>query len=196
VKDDHTQQRLIRQAREGDTDAMDQLLQGHFRSAYNLAFRLTGNYDDAQDVLAEAFLRVYNALPRFRGDAHFSTWLYRIVMNVFLDERKKQRLRRHESLEAMIQLADSQVELQIEDESPGPMETLERGEEAEIVQRAVLTLPESQRLMIALYHFQNQTYEEIAAITSLPIGTVKSRLNRARLALRGKLHEQRELLGR
>lgn len=196
MKDDHTQQRLIRQAREGDTDAMDQLLQGHFRSAYNLAFRLTGNYDDAQDVLAEAFLRVYNALPRFRGDAHFSTWLYRIVMNVFLDERKKQRLRRHESLEAMIQLADSQVERQIEDESPGPMETLERGEEAEIVQRAVLTLPESQRLMIALYHFQNQTYEEIAAITSLPIGTVKSRLNRARLALRGKLHEQRELLGR
>ena len=196
MKDDHTQQRLIRQAREGDTDAMDQLLQGHFRSAYNLAFRLTGNYDDAQNVLAEAFLRVYNALPRFRGDAHFSTWLYRIVMNVFLDERKKQRLRRHESLEAMIQLADSQVERQIEDESPGPMETLERGEEAEIVQRAVLTLPESQRLMIALYHFQNQTYEEIAAITSLPIGTVKSRLNRARLALRGKLHEQRELLGR
>lgn len=196
MEDKSYEKHLLRLAREGDNDAIDQLLQEHFKSIYNLAYRLTGNYDDAQDVISEAFLRVYNALPRFRGDANFSTWLYRIVMNVFLDERKKRRLRQHDSLEAMVQLDEGEVQRQIEDDSPGPIEAIERGEEAVIVQRAVLALPEAQRTMIALYHFQELSYEEIAAIMKLPIGTVKSRLNRARLALKSKLQGQRELLGR
>ena len=196
MEDKSYEKHLLRLAREGDNDAIDQLLQEHFKSVYNLAYRLTGNYDDAQDVISEAFLRVYNALPRFRGDANFSTWLYRIVMNVFLDERKKRRLRQHDSLEAMVQLDEGEVQRQIEDDSPGPIEAIERGEEAVIVQRAVLALPEAQRTMIALYHFQELSYEEIAAIMKLPIGTVKSRLNRARLALKSKLQGQRELLGR
>lgn len=196
MEDKSYEKHLLRLAREGDNDAIDQLLQEHFKSIYNLAYRLTGNYDDAQDVISEAFLRVYNALPRFRGDANFSTWLYRIVMNVFLDERKKRRLRQHDSLEAMVQLDEGEVQRQIEDDSPGPVEAIERGEEAVIVQRAVLALPEAQRTMIALYHFQELSYEEIAAIMKLPIGTVKSRLNRARLALKSKLQGQRELLGR
>ena len=196
MEDKSYEKHLLRLAREGDNDAIDQLLQEHFKSIYNLAYRLTGNYDDAQDVISEAFLRVYNALPRFRGDANFSTWLYRIVMNVFLDERKKRRLRQHDSLEAMVQLDEGEVQRQIEDDSPGPVEAIERGEEAVIVQRAVLALPEAQRTMIALYHFQELSYEEIAAIIKLPIGTVKSRLNRARLALKSKLQGQRELLGR
>lgn len=186
---------LIRRARAGDQTAMDELVQRHYRTVFNLAYRLSGNYDDAQDIVSEAFIRVHNALPNFRGDASFSTWLHRIVRNVFLDERKKQRIRTHSSLEEMVELEDSSVSRQIVDPAPGPQFAVEQDERAAIIQQAVVTLPENQRLMIGLYHFQHRSYEEIAEIMDLPIGTVKSRLNRARLALKNKLSGARELLG-
>ncbi len=185
---------LIRRARAGDRQALDDLVRRHYRNVFNLAYRLCNNYDDAQDIVTEAFIRVHNALPSFRGDANFSTWLYRIVKNVFLDERKKQRIRTHSSLEDMVELEDSSVSRQVEDPRPGPDWQVERHERAGMVQQAVLALPKNQRLMIGLYHFQHLSYEEIAEIIDLPIGTVKSRLNRARLALKNKLSADRELL--
>lgn len=185
---------LVRRARAGDHAAMEALVQRHYRSVYNLAYRLSNDYDNAQDIVSEAFIRVHNALPNFRGDAHFTTWLYRIVKNVFLDERKKQRIRSHSSLEEMVELEDNSVARQIEDPTPGPEWQVERHEHARLVQEAVLTLTPTQRLMIGLYHFQHRSYEEIAEIMDLPIGTVKSRLNRARLALKNKLNPSRELL--
>ncbi len=185
---------LIRRARAGDRLAEEALVTRHYRNVYNLAYRLTRNPDEAHDITQEAFIRVHNALPNFRGDANFTTWIFRIVRNVFLDERKKQRVRQHSSLEDMVELEDSQVSRQIEDPRPGPDWTVERQEVSAIVHEAVLELPELPRLMIALYHFQHRSYEEIAEILELPIGTVKSRLNRARLALKNKLACDRELL--
>jgi RNA polymerase sigma-70 factor (ECF subfamily) len=185
---------LVRRGRSGDRQAMDDLMRRHYRNVYQLAFRLSNNYDDAQDIVSEAFIRVCNALPSFRGDANFSTWLYRIVKNVFLDERKKQRIRNHSSLEEMVELEDNSVARQVEDPRPGPEWQVERHERADLVQRAVMSLPKNQRLMIALYHFQHCSYDEIADVMGLPIGTVKSRLNRARLALKSKLNPSRELL--
>jgi RNA polymerase sigma-70 factor (ECF subfamily) len=174
---------------------MNQLILAYHKHVFNLAFRLTNNYDDAQDVAQEAFIRVFNSIGSFRGDANFSTWLYRIVTNVFLDERKKQRVREHSSLDEYLDLEDSSVARQIEDPSPGPEDAVEQRERNELVGAAVRDLPENQRVMIALYHFQSRSYEEIAEIMNLPIGTVKSRLNRARLALKEKLAGSRELLG-
>ena len=185
---------LVRRARAGDPNVMEELVQRHYRNVFNLAFRLSGNYDDAQDIVSEVFIRVHNALPSFRGDAHFTTWLHRIVKNVFLDDRKKQRVRNHASLEEMVDLEDSSVSRQVEDPTPGPEWLVERQERSDLVQRAVLALPENQRLMIVLYHFRQRSYEEIAEIMGLPIGTVKSRLNRARQALGNKLGGARELL--
>lgn len=186
---------IIQRARQGDERALDALVQRYWKAVYNLAYRLCGNPDDASDIVQETFLRVYHALPNFRGDANFSTWLYRIVTNVFLDERKKQRVRAHSSLEELVDLEDSSVARQIQDPTPGPEIITLHTERAEIIQKAVLALPANQRLMIGLYHFQNRSYEEIAEILQLPIGTVKSRLNRARLALKNKLMGERELLG-
>jgi RNA polymerase sigma-70 factor (ECF subfamily) len=94
----------------------------------------------------------------------------------------------------MVELEDSSVSRQIEDPNPGPGWMVERQEQADLIRHAVLALPKNQRLMIALYHFQHRSYEEIAEVMGLPIGTVKSRLNRARLALKNKLHPSRELL--
>lgn len=187
---------LVRWTREGSSDAEDALVRRHYKKVFNLAYRLSSDHDRAQDIAAEAFIRVHNALPNFRGDANFTTWLYRIVYNVFLDDRKKQRLRNHASLDDMIDLDESTVTRQVEDPSPGPQALVEESERSSLLRRAVEALSPQQRAMIAMYHFQHMSYEEIAEAMTLPIGTVKSRLNRARLSLRSKLAENRELLER
>ena len=138
-------------------------------------------------------MRAWNNLKSFRGDAQFSTWLYRIVTNVFLDDRKKKRARPHRSLDDELALGESSVEQQYADPAPGPAEIAEGDERRVILHNAIGSLPENQRAMVVLYHSQGLSYEEIAEITGQPMGTVKSRLNRARLALRDRLHGVAEL---
>jgi RNA polymerase sigma-70 factor (ECF subfamily) len=184
---------LIERCKRGDLAAFNDLVRKYEKQVYNFAYRLTGNYDDANDVAQDAFLRVFNAIGSFRGDSSFSTWLFRITTNVFLDERKKAKAHPQSSLDEYMELGESSVARQIEDPSPTPEAVLEESERALILQKAVSDLPEYQRAMVTLYHGQQKSYEEIAEIMDLPIGTVKSRLNRARLALKEKLSGIREL---
>jgi RNA polymerase sigma-70 factor (ECF subfamily) len=184
---------IIERCKRGDLAAFNELVKKYEKQVYNFAYRLTGNYDDANDVAQEAFLRVYNAINSFRGDASFSTWLFRITTNVFLDERKRARAHPHSSLDEYVDLEESSVSRQIEDTSPTPDLVTEGKERAEILQDAIQSLPEYQRAVVTLYHTQQKSYEEIAEIMDQPIGTVKSRLNRARLALKEKLTPLREL---
>ena len=184
---------LIERCKRGDLAAFNDLVRKYEKQVYNFAYRLTGNYDDANDVAQDAFLRVFNAIGTFRGDASFSTWLFRITTNVFLDERKRAKAHPHTSLDEYLELDESSVARQIEDPSPTPEAVLEQSERALLLQQAIGGLPEYQRAMVTLYHGQQKSYEEIAEIMDLPIGTVKSRLNRARLALKEKLAGIREL---
>ena len=184
---------LIERCKRGDLAAFNDLVRKYEKQVYNFAYRLTGNYDDANDVAQDAFLRVFNAIGSFRGDASFSTWLFRITTNVFLDERKRAKAHPQASLDEYLELGESSVTRQIEDPSPTPEAVLEESERAQILSNAVSDLPEYQRAMVTLYHGQQKSYEEIAEIMDLPIGTVKSRLNRARLALKEKLSGLREL---
>ena len=178
---------LIARCKQGDKDAFDSLIRSYERKVYNYAFRLCGNYDLANDVASEAFIRVYNSLGSFRGDSSFITWLFRITTNVYLDEKKRQRSRPQESLDEMLELDESTVVRQIEDPSPGPQARAEGHERTALLQKAISSLPDYQRMMIVLYHTEGRSYEEIAVTLDLPIGTVKSRLNRARLSLREQL---------
>jgi len=180
---------LIERSRRGDAAAFDTLVRRYEKSLYNTAYRLTGSYDDASDLAQEAFVRAWNNLRSFRGDASFSTWLYRIVTNAFLDERKRRRARPQRSLEEAL-TADAR---QFEDPGPSPQDRVEERERRQILEQAIAGLPPPQRVLIVLYHTENRSYEEIAAILSLPMGTVKSRLNRARLALKNKLAPVAEL---
>lgn len=184
---------IIERCKQGDLAAFNELVKKYEKQVYNFAYRLTGNYDDANDIAQEAFLRVYNAIGSFRGDASFTTWLFRITTNVFLDDRKRARAHPHSSLDEYLDLEESSVARQIEDPSPSPEALTEEKERAQILQKAIGSLPEYQRAMVTLYHTQQKSYEEIAEIMDLPIGTVKSRLNRARLALKEKLSPLREL---
>ncbi|MBC8141344.1 MAG: sigma-70 family RNA polymerase sigma factor [Armatimonadetes bacterium] len=184
---------LIERSRKGDLDAFDKLVKQYEKSVFNTAYRLSGSYDDASDIAQEAFVRAWNNLKSFRGDAQFSTWIYRIVTNVFLDDRKKKRARPHRSLEDEIALDESSVERQYADPAPGPADLAEGDERRHLLNRAIYSLPEAQRAIVVLYHAQGLSYEEIGEITGQPMGTVKSRLNRARLALRDRLSGFAEL---
>lgn len=178
---------LIERSRQGDRKAFDQLVAKHQQRAYQYAYRLTRDPEEASDVVAESFIRMFKALDNFKGDSAFTTWMYRIATNCFLDIRKKKKSKPAISLEATVQTNDGEVSYQFEDKNASPHEEAERNETMAAVQSAIELLPEYQRAIIMMYHGEMQSYEEIAESLNLPIGTVKSRLNRARLSLRNLL---------
>lgn len=186
---------LIQRCKQGDRSAFDDLIRCYERRVYNYAYRLCGRYDDANDLASETFVRVFNSVNSFRGDSSFITWLFRIVTNVYLDDKKRKRSRPAESLDEMLELEESTVVRQIEDTAPTPPQKAESTERTEIIQRAIESLPDYQRMMIVLYHSEGRSYEEIAEVLKLPIGTVKSRLNRARMSLRQLLIPLQEHFG-
>jgi RNA polymerase sigma-70 factor, ECF subfamily len=184
---------LILRAQQGDRAAFDGLVAMHYRRAFQFAMRLCGDPDDAADLVAETFIRVYRAIGQFRSAATFSTWLFRILSNVYLDLHRKQKARKHVSIEESIEAEEGDMQRQFPDPSAGPDEIAVTEERKAALLRAIRQLPEIHRMMILLFHTEGKTYEEIAEIVGLPIGTVKSRMNRARLSLRGILEQQMEL---
>lgn len=192
-KSAHDENIVIERCKKGDLSAFDELVRRYEKPVYNFAYRMAGNYDDASDIASEALIKVFNAIGSFRGDASFTTWLYRIVTNVYLDHRKRRRGRGDVSLDEYLELDEGSVPRQVVDTAPTPSEEFEIRARNDALMRAVGELPEYQRMMVLLFHGQGLSYEEIAEIMSLPIGTVKSRLNRARLALREILKPTLEL---
>ncbi len=184
---------LIERAQKGDESAFDTLVRKHEARAYQYAYRLTRNAEEAADVVSEAFVRAFNALQNFKGQSAFTTWLYRILTNCFLDVRKRDRNRPTVPLESPFRTDEGELERQVADTADTPHEEAERSERERRIEAAVATLPEYQRAMIVMYHGEMMSYEDIAAALDLPIGTVKSRLNRARLSLREILKKNEEL---
>lgn len=177
---------LVAKARRGDTAAFESLVAQYEKKVYNLAYRLTSNHDDASDIAQEAFIRVYTSLAGFKGDSSFATWLTRIVYNVCYDELRKRKRQRTTSLDEPATIEDETIERQVADSADGPAEELERKETRAMVQQGIMSLDETYRAVIVLRDLQGYTYEEIARITGLELGTVKSRLNRARHQLKEK----------
>lgn len=185
---------LIERCKGGDRSACDDLIRKYERRAYQYAFRLTSNPEEAADIVADAFIRVYNALQNFKGNSAFTTWLYRILTNCYLDLRKREKTRQHASFDAAIQIeGGAERERQFEDTGPGPVELTESGARETLIARALKAMPEYQQAMLVMYHVESLSYEEIGEALDLPLGTVKSRLNRARLALRELLMQDEEL---
>lgn len=184
---------LIRRAQTGDRAAFNALVRKYEERAYKYAYRLTRDPEEAADVVAESFVRAYNAIKNFRSKSTFTTWLYRILTNCFLDLKKKDKGRFDVSLDASLASEETEVFRQIEDPGASPHEAAVSAERERRIERALTRLPEFQRAMVVMYHVEMMTYEEMAAALDLPVGTVKSRLNRARLNLRELLEKHGEL---
>lgn len=184
---------LVKRCQQGDRAGFDELVRRHYALAYNIAYRMLGDHDRAADATQAAILRAYRAVPRFRHDASFSTWLYRIVTNVCLDQ-----LRRHERGARSLTLVgdDDEAaldEMEIRDDSGDPAAAAEQQERQELVQRALLRLAPDHRAVLVMYDLSGLSYEEVAGALDIPLGTVKSRLNRARHALKQELEAHTEL---
>lgn len=186
-------QMLIERAQKGDREALNELVSDYQERAYRYAYRLTNNPDLAADVVADAFVRINSALKNFRGQSAFGTWLYRIVTNCYLDRKKRDKESKNLSLDQSVQTGGGEIERQFEDEADGPAEIAERNAREAAVQNALAQMPEYQQAMLVMYHVESLSYEDIAETLDLPIGTVKSRLNRARVALRDILSQNSEL---
>lgn len=178
---------LVQQAQCGNADAFAELVHTHERFVYNLALRMVGNQPEAEDLAQEAFVRAWMALPNFRGQAQFRTWLYRIATNLCYN--RLPGLRRE-----IAEVGDDCLEDALCDEvlHIGPAEHLEGEEERAYLQQAIEGLPESYRLLVTLRYQQDLPYEEIAQVVNLPLGTVKTGLFRAKQQLREALRSYQE----
>ena len=167
---------LVAAARRGDAEAYGSLVRKHQDRLCCSLRHMCGTIDDAHDAAQEAFLRAYLNLDRFTGASAFYTWLYRIAVNVVISARRRRRP--HCSLEASAESSDRSEESD---------ERLLREERVEQVQRALQTLTAEHRIILVLRELDDCNYDEIAGILCIPIGTVRSRLHRARLELRDRL---------
>ena len=175
---------LVAQSLRGDTSAFGELVLRHQDRLYNTVYRLLDNADDAQDVVQEAFLNAYQSLRLFKGDAQFFTWLYRIAVNSAISLRRKRRVVLTTDTPPAGRLALEPVD---ESEVTNPGHALERAEDERRLQDALNRLTPEYRAVLVLKEIEGLKYEEIAATLQVPIGTVRSRLHRARLELRDQL---------
>lgn len=178
---DRDEARWIDRARRGDERAFARLVRRHGPFAYTLALRTLGDRVEAEDVAQEAFVRAWQAMPRFRVDGRFSTWLYRIVVNLCYDRAPRMR----QSLASMPIEADDLRQV----DRPAPEATLISQEIRRTIHTSIDELPEPYRLLIALRHLDHMSYAEIAQITGMPIGTVKTGIHRGRRRLKEALIE-------
>jgi RNA polymerase sigma-70 factor (ECF subfamily) len=170
----------VKRVQRGDANAFEILLQRHQKATFNLVYRLLGDYDEAAEVAQEVFLSAYKSIRQFRGDANFSTWLYRIAFNHASTRRKSLNIaqQRHLPLDGIEIIGDGVVD---------PAKSLEQKEIQERVQQALNGLDHDDAIIILLRDLQDVPYEEVAQMLDVPVGTVKSRLHRARQALKARL---------
>lgn len=185
---------LLKRSKDGDIQAFEQLIENYQTKVFNIALRIIGNYDDANDLAQEVFLRVYKSIKSFKGESSFSTWIYKITKNVCLDEIRKRRNKNVISLDEEIKLNSGEVTRQVESSDDTPDVALEKSEMKDLINKAISELSDEHRVVIVLRDIQGFSYEEIAKIIDCPEGTVKSRINRARKALKKILKSKRELL--
>jgi RNA polymerase sigma-70 factor, ECF subfamily len=172
---------LIAKALSGREDGFEELVRRYQRPITNYVFRMLNDYDASLDVTQEVFIKVYNSLQRYSSEYKFSTWLYRIAHNAAIDYIRR-RSPNQQSIET--ENKDGVYQLQIESQEPNPEQERERSEWRTEIESVVKCLPAVYRELILLRHAQDLSYDEIAEITSLPLGTVKNRLFRAREMMR------------
>jgi len=170
---------LIQQAQRGDRAAMTELITSQQRYVYSVAMSLMRSPTDAADLTQEAFIRLMRALPSYRGETRFTTWLYRLVVNLGLDELRR-RSRRGDSITLDAEEAPDPPDPSVWTD---PVVQAVNEEDAARVRSAVATLPVSQRLALTLYYFEDLSYEEIAQVMGVPLNTVKSYIHRGKARL-------------
>ena len=175
-------QQLVTASKRGDQDAFAQLVQRYQRRIFNLVYRMLQQYEEASEITQETFLAAWQGLPSFRGDARFATWLYRIAYNCALKQLETRK--RDWALQAALQAEQA---LEGEDTYKRADAQIDEHERQAFVQEHLSRLPAKYRAVLILRHLQDMTYEEMAEILTMPVGTIKTHLFRARNLLKQRL---------
>lgn len=180
--------KVLQRAKEGDRKAFEEIYQLYHRRIYNAVYGMLSDADDAQDVTQDVFIRLHDALPTLRADEAFSTYLYRIALNLCRDRARRKKRVRFQSMDTPRADSEGDVEpMEFPDAGKLPEELLTGDELQNRVREAVQTLSEDHRAVIMMHHFQGMEVNDIARILDVPSGTVKSRLARGRDQLHRKL---------
>ena len=186
-----TDEELVDRSRGGDVDSFNQLILRWERPIYALAYRVIGREEDARDVCQETFLRAYRALPGFKGEAKFSSWVYRIALNLCRDWIRKQRRNPVQQMPDDVDVLDAAAATE-------PSESVEdlvaRRELTAVVELAMAALPEEQRTAIILKEYHGMTFQEIADLQGCPLSTVKTRLYQGLSVLRRQLERHGQVV--
>ncbi len=181
---------LIKRCKAGDREAFNEIIGNYQKKVINIAYHFLGNYTEAIDLTQDAFIRAYLSIRRFRQDSSFYTWLYRITVNLCknrLKYRKRHGFYQKRSLDEPLELEEGSVRLDLATGKPSPRESLESKEKISLIRQAIDSLEETQRTVLILRDREMMRYEEIARVLKCEVGTVKSRLHRAREILKEKL---------
>jgi len=181
---------LVKKAQKNDLSAFEELLRLYQNKVYALCNHLTGNCDDAQDLAQEAFIRAYRAIGSFRNEADFGTWLHRITVNVWLNSKRKKNGQAPVSLDEPYRGDDGgELQREVAAEDGDPLQALEEKEFRSLVRVALKSLSEEHRAVLVLREIEGYNYEEISRLLDCSLGTVKSRLSRAREAMKHRMTE-------
>lgn len=178
------EERLLEKARQGDQEAFGELVRLYEKKVYALTLRMCKNPDDAAEAAQDAFLAAWQGLKFFRGEASFSTWLYRLASNACVDLLRKEQRR---AAAAGPSLNDEETYIDVADDTPGPQELAERSELREQIEEGLRSLTPEHREVLILRELHQLSYDEIAETLDLDSGTVKSRISRGRKSLRNFL---------
>src|SRR5438552_8716250 len=180
---DSEDRELVEQFARGDSHAFDAIVQRYEQRVYAIALRMTGNIEDARDAMQDVFISALRALRSFRGDAQLSTWIHRVAVNASLDVLRKRKRHVAQPLEEAGERPSEDI---------GPEDAAARAARAVEVQRALQAVSEEHRAVLVLHDLQDLDYAETAAALDIPVGTVKSRLHRARIEMAALLGHLRE----
>ncbi|KAF1086034.1 ECF RNA polymerase sigma factor SigW [Sporotomaculum syntrophicum] len=176
---------LVEKSQKGDTKAFEQLVILYQDKIYMLCYQLSGNYADAQDLAQNVFIKAYRALPGFRNEADFGTWLHRIAVNLSINERRKRKPDVY--LDNPVQTAEGEMPRLVASDVEDPEIAYENKEFRNMVRNALQELSPEHRTVLVLREMQGYSYDEIATMLDCSLGTVKSRINRGRQSLKEKI---------
>ncbi|RTE08412.1 RNA polymerase sigma factor [Paenibacillus whitsoniae] len=189
-----TDEQLIVQVRQGYAEAYRILIERHQRYIYTLVYRIVGHKETAEDLTQDVFVKLFRSLPNFRGDAKFTTWLYRMTMNLVTDYKRAQKRRPYVALLDKMKGWFGETREQ-------PEEALLRRDEQQRMQDLLAQLPDKYRIVLYLHHYKQLSYHEMSAVTGLPLKTLETRLYRGKALLKRKwlevnAHERQAARGR
>lgn len=178
---------LVERSQRGDLQAFEELVRMYQNKVYGLSFQLSGNYNDSQDLAQEVFVRAYSSIKSFKNQSDFGTWLHRIAVNTWINIQRREKRRPVVYLDTPVKTEEGELSREMASTDATPPEIVEGKEFNGLVRKAMHQLSDEHRTVLVLREIEGYSYEEIAQIMDCSIGTVRSRINRARKAMKDRV---------